>query len=421
MPGLLSGLVNAGTAAATGYAQGEAANLRALLAERARRAQAQREAEELELRRIAALGTAAGQGLTLTPAASPSASPPISRRTAIGAAPVSPEGGREAASVTGPTVPPDAAAPVPAPEGPPPAAEEGTPIGEIAGVRIAIPPAGLQSRGAREAEAKAQQTVQDRRARLEAHNATLPPGDKRRMAPSLIGLLAGNEQLYSKWAEQAAGLGAPDPTAVHRANRDYDVAHPTPARARAEPAPKLTDTQRQTAGLLPEITDAHTRLGTATPDFISQHMGRLPIVGNYAKTDQGRQFEQTANQFITNIVYAKSGKGVTDAEFKRLWDTYIPSPGDDETALQQKATARARAIEGLQAASSAPAPPPANAPGAPRVTPTTTRSAGAPPARTVTRPSTSSTTSDADLWESLVNGGMTPEQATRAVQNRRRP
>jgi hypothetical protein len=246
MSGLLSGLVNAGTAAATGYAQGDAANLRALLAERARRAQAQRDKEEMDLKRIATLGTAAGQGLTLTPApppGTPSAPPPVSRRDATGAAPVSPEGGREAVSVPVagqlepgnidlthrprvknpdgsistvrsmsanidgrevllPTVSDDGrllsndeaiaeyqrtgkhlgvfadpasatayaqqlhgaqadlldgrgngtVAPVKPTGDAPPATADGTPIGEVAGVRVAVPPGGLQSRTAREAQ-----------------------------------------------------------------------------------------------------------------------------------------------------------------------------------------------------------------------------------------------------------------------------
>jgi hypothetical protein len=79
----------------------------------------------------------------------------------------------------------------------PPATEDGTPIGEVAGVRIAIPAGGVQSRSAHDQQQKLEQAVRDRRARLEAHNATLPPGDKRRMAPSLVDLLAGNEQLMS--------------------------------------------------------------------------------------------------------------------------------------------------------------------------------------------------------------------------------
>jgi hypothetical protein len=326
--GLLSGLVNAGTAAATGYAQGDAANLRALLAERARRAQAQRDKEEMDLKRIATLGAAAGQGLTLTPAPPPSAPsppPPVSRRDATGAAPVSPEGGREAVSVRVagqlepgnidlthrprvtnpdgsistvrsmsanidgrevllPTVSDDGrllsndeaiaeyqrtgkhlgvfadpasatayaqqlhgaqadlldgrgngtVAPVKPTGDAPPATADGTPIGEVAGVRVAVPPGGLQSRTAREAQQKLAQAESDRRTRLQSFNDALPPGDARRMSPTLIEMLARNEGAYAKQVEKFAGLGTPDPVAVHRANRDYDVQHPLPPQEGAD-------------------------------------------------------------------------------------------------------------------------------------------------------------------------------------------
>jgi len=96
----------------------------------------------------------------------------------------------------------------------------------------------------------------------------------------------------------------------------------------------------QAKAMQPEIEQAALALDAITPDLMSRMFSDIPLVGNYLKTEQGRQFEQQARQFITNVVYVKSGKAITDTEFQRLFGVYIPELGDDQGTLAQKARAR---------------------------------------------------------------------------------
>lgn len=104
--------------------------------------------------------------------------------------------------------------------------------------------------------------------------------------------------------------------------------------------------ERQAAAMLPEVEDALHKIDAMTPDLLSQTVTKVPIVGNYIKTDKGRQFEQMATQFINNTVYLKSGKAITDQEFARLKRELIPEPGDDQKTLNQKRNARQLFVQG---------------------------------------------------------------------------
>lgn len=442
MPGFLTGLVNAGTAGLLGAMQGDDARKRAVLAEAARRAQAQRDKEEMDLKRLAALGTAASQGFDLTAG---------SRRSAVGAAPVTPEGGREAVSVTGPTVPGDAAEPVPATDGPPDATADGTPIGEVAGVRIAVPPGGMQSKTAREAQQKAG----ERQRQIDAYNAGQSDAT-RRVSPSLAKMLSGSETAFGAWLQRTAGLTAParDPIADHRANRTYDIEHPLPERGGTDPNWQVVPTDQGFVQVNPKTGETRPVQGPGGGD---QLQGKVPpaqaqgyrenralarkiqnaidlITASPTSVGMMRGISETADQtFDSEGVPARaalaavggqkfhdlSGAAVSASESARL-RPYIPTVRDQSGAAVQKLTQMLAEVTGQQhdfeEAYPALAHAPANAPTAPRVTPTTTRAAGSPPARSIA-PSGSS---DADLWEKLVNGGMSPEQATRAVQNRKR-
>jgi hypothetical protein len=207
-------------------------------------------------------------------------------------------------------------------------------------------------------------------------------------------------------AESAADAASKRRIAEHEAERGFDAEHPVPTGAprnidplspegitlgtrraaaiaaaqapfkkdpNAPPARPVTDGQRQAASMLPEIEDAMAHLDGVDPDLLSKYFKRAPIIGNYTMTDEGRQFQQIANQFINNTVYAKSGKAITDQEFKRLYNTYIPEPGDDAKTLERKRSARKLFIQGAYISAGGAAP---NGPGGAR----TKAPAAAPPA-----------------------------------------
>lgn len=72
------------------------------------------------------------------------------------------------------------------------------------------------------------------------------------------------------------------------------------------------------------------------------------IVPERAKSSARKQFEQSAQNFITAILRRESGAAISDDEFVRAERTYIPGPGDDDETLAQKKLARDTVIQGLK-------------------------------------------------------------------------
>lgn len=104
--------------------------------------------------------------------------------------------------------------------------------------------------------------------------------------------------------------------------------------------------ERQAAGLMPEIEDAHAKLDAVTPDLLTKFTANVPLIGNYIKTDTGRQFEQIGRQFINNTILAKTGKAANRDEVTRYYGELIPEPGDDAVTLANKKNARDLFIKG---------------------------------------------------------------------------
>lgn len=77
----------------------------------------------------------------------------------------------------------------------------------------------------------------------------------------------------------------------------------------------------------------------------------LQLLLNNAKTPEGRQYYQAAQDFLTTILRPDTGAAVTPTEFVMYGNIFIPMPGDDPGTIQQKNQARAIASQGLQALS----------------------------------------------------------------------
>lgn len=125
---------------------------------------------------------------------------------------------------------------------------------------------------------------------------------------------------------------------------------------------RITDGERGVAGLLPEIEEGHAYLSAhGTPEALSVLAKRGGLLTNWAKSAEGRQYLQAADQFVANLIYVKTGKSATDEEKAQLRAIYIPMPGDDPGTVERKHHARALAIRGGRttagrAAQPAPAP-----------------------------------------------------------------
>jgi hypothetical protein len=115
--------------------------------------------------------------------------------------------------------------------------------------------------------------------------------------------------------------------------------------------PKLTEQQSKDVGfanrgeaILPRLE----RQDKALTDSLSSLGGKVPIVGNYLKSDAYRQAEQTGRELLAVILRKDTGAAVTDSEMQMYSGMYLPQPGDDKATIEQKRSGRAKAIEGIR-------------------------------------------------------------------------
>lgn len=135
----------------------------------------------------------------------------------------------------------------------------------------------------------------------------------------------------------------------HQVNRRFDVAHPTKESGQG---PRLTDGQRQVGALIPEIRHGAATLDAmGSPEALNTFATKAGTMGNFLKTEEGQIYAQAADLFLNNLIYAKSGKGVTNDEREGLWRTYIGVLGDSPKTIANKKRARDLAMQGLDVAS----------------------------------------------------------------------
>ncbi len=81
--------------------------------------------------------------------------------------------------------------------------------------------------------------------------------------------------------------------------------------------------------------------GIGMQGAIGRSIAAIPSVGQNLAPETTRSFNQAADNFVSNVVYAKSGASATAAEYDRAFRQYIPTPTDGPTQIEQKAAARA--------------------------------------------------------------------------------
>lgn len=174
------------------------------------------------------------------------------------------------------------------------------------------------------------------------------------------------------------GADADGNPVVLRGNTRTGALEPTGIAGRAPASQgRVTDGQRTAGGLLSEIDAAAGRLGSlGSREALNRMADKAGWLGNYAKTDEGQIYDQTANQFLNNLIYVKTGKAATNAERDALRQTYIAEPGDSDATIAAKARARAEAVAGARIIAGGAAPATAKDAGSP--------SAGKPAAATAT-------------------------------------
>jgi hypothetical protein len=265
-PGFGSGLAHALTQGLTGYNQGEEENRKQLILLAAQRRQEERQKQQDEIARIGALSQAAQAGLDVAPAVVPDTA---SRRAVQAENPTSPDGGESS-----PAIP----------------SQDGTVLGSVGGMTVKVPQGGVVGKAARDDAAKQAQRTADLVRRAQPLNAKLPAGHPYKLSDDQVASIAADPQLYNEWAKGALGI-TKDPIATHKANRDYDVAHPT-----RDVGGDNTSWQTVTTGD-GSMVQVNPKTGATRPIGLT---GRTP--GSNARTTAAIQKAVAANQTQLSII-----------------------------------------------------------------------------------------------------------------------
>lgn len=148
------------------------------------------------------------------------------------------------------------------------------------------------------------------------------------------------------------------------------------AQAAKASAPKpLTEGQAKARGYLGEMESVEASLAPSLTEKGESPMSpsdqRIALseyapgeIQNMALNKQQKQYLQAAEQFISVLLYHRSGAQISESEFKRNFRIYFPQPGDDQRTLRLKSDARKRVMEGLRIQGNAIPENAANAPDA---------------------------------------------------------
>ena len=115
--------------------------------------------------------------------------------------------------------------------------------------------------------------------------------------------------------------------------------------------PKLTEAQSKDVGFYnrgSKILPTLEKQDEALTNYWSAAGASSPVASNYLKSDAYRNAEQTGRELLAVILRKDTGAAVTPQEFEMYGNIYLPKPGDDQTTIQQKRTARSTAMEGLR-------------------------------------------------------------------------
>lgn len=75
----------------------------------------------------------------------------------------------------------------------------------------------------------------------------------------------------------------------------------------------------------------------------------IPVAGNYLKSDDYQQAEQSGREFLASILRKDTGAAVTPDEVTLYGAIYFPRPGDGPEVLAQKKASRERAVAAIEA------------------------------------------------------------------------
>jgi hypothetical protein len=126
---------------------------------------------------------------------------------------------------------------------------------------------------------------------------------------------------------------------------------PPGSRVLGETPHKLTDEQAKARGFYERMTNSHnvvSDLETSGTSLRGRALAGVPMVGNYAQTEEFQKFSQAERDFINAVLRRESGATITDPEFANARQQYFPQPGDGKDVIAQKRKNRETAIQAMR-------------------------------------------------------------------------
>ncbi len=118
--------------------------------------------------------------------------------------------------------------------------------------------------------------------------------------------------------------------------------------------PKLTESEGRSTGFYGRGVESHEILNDLESQGTSlwnSTVGNIPVVGNYARTEDAQKYDQAKRNFINAVLRRESGAVISPEEFKNAEQQYFPQPGDGEEVIAQKRRNREVTIQGLKVSS----------------------------------------------------------------------
>lgn len=118
--------------------------------------------------------------------------------------------------------------------------------------------------------------------------------------------------------------------------------------------PKLTEAEGRNSGFYGRGVESHKLLNNLEGEGTSlwnKTVGNVPVVGNYARTEDAQKYDQAKRDFINAVLRRESGAVISPNEFANAEEQYFPQPGDGDEVIAQKRRNRETTIQGLKISS----------------------------------------------------------------------
>lgn len=115
--------------------------------------------------------------------------------------------------------------------------------------------------------------------------------------------------------------------------------------------PKLTEAEGRSTGFYGRGVESDKTISDLEAEGTSlwnKTAGAVPVIGNFARSEDAQKFDQAKRNFINAVLRRESGAVISPEEFANAEQQYFPQPGDGEKVIQQKAANRKTTIQGLK-------------------------------------------------------------------------